>query len=277
MKHRFGGLWTEQKLKALGDYLQFFPVALGKKFDLVYIDTFAGSGKCTIKVGPNGERTIEGSAAIALQHRFDRFFFIEQRRKHVRALEELKRDHRYGSRITIIHGDARKDLSGVLAAINWRTTRGVLFLDPYGLQCTWDMVKEVAATEALDVFFLVSVSGLTRQAARSVADIDADKEAALDRFLGTAAWRDALYKPPAQSDFFDSEQSHERDTGAEGMIQFVKERMLGVFPHVEEPLLLRGHNNAVLFALFFAVSNRAPKARALAAKVSRDVLSRLRS
>ena len=69
------------------------------------------------------------------------------------------------------HGDARKHLSEILSRHNWKKVRGVLFLDPYGLQCTWDMVKDVAKTQALDVFFLVSVSGLTRQAATSAAKI----------------------------------------------------------------------------------------------------------
>lgn len=275
MEQRFGGLWTEQKLQALREYLQFFPVALGDKFKLVYIDTFAGSGKCTIK-HTNGERTIEGSATIALQQPFDDFYFIEQRRKHVRALQELKDSHPKGDRVKIVHGDAREALSGVLSGVDWRSTRGVLFLDPYGLQCTWAMVKEIAATEALDVFFLISVSGITRQAAKDAANIDRDKAAALDRFLGTTDWRTALYKPPAQNDFFIENPSLQRETGVEAIMQFVKERMAGAFSHVEEPLILRGPNNAVLYALFFAVSNPGPKAKALGAKVGKEILSKLR-
>jgi three-Cys-motif partner protein len=275
MEQRFGGLWTEQKLQALREYLQFFPVALGNKFKLVYIDTFAGSGKCTIK-HTNGERTIEGSAAIALQHPFDDFYFIEQRRKHVRALQELKDRHPKGARVRIVHGDASRDLSAILSGVDWLSTRGVLFLDPYGLQCTWSMVKEIAATEALDVFFLVSVSGIARQAAKDAANIDADKAAALDRFLGTTDWRTALYKPPAQNDLFLESPSSQRETGVGAIMQFVKTRMAGAFAHVEEPLILRGPNNAVLYALFFAVSNPGPKAKALAAKVGRDILRKLR-
>jgi three-Cys-motif partner protein len=278
MKHRFGGEWTEQKLEVLRKYLDFFPRALGgSKFELVYIDTFAGNGKCTIKTGPSGERTIEGSATIALNTKrpFDRYFFIEQRRKFVRGLEALKASHPMGERISITHGDATEHLAHVLSAINWRSTRGVLFLDPYGLQCTWEMVKRVAATQALDVFFLVSISGLTRQAAKIASNIDSDKQAALDRFLGTASWREALYRPPNQRDIFDSAPSHEREAGTEAIVQFVHDQLESVFPYVAPPLILKGPNNAPLYALFFAVSNPGQKALSLAGRVSRDVLSNL--
>ena len=65
-EHNFGGGWTAQKLDILREYLEFFTVALNGKFKLIYVDTFAGSGKCTIRSGRDGRQTIEGSAAIAM-------------------------------------------------------------------------------------------------------------------------------------------------------------------------------------------------------------------
>jgi three-Cys-motif partner protein len=276
--HKFGGLWTAQKLDILKEYLGFFATALEGKFKLVYIDTFAGTGKCTIKTGEMGHETIEGSAAIALStpRPFDEYFFIEQRQKHVRALEELKASHPNGHRATITHGDARHHLTGVLAQHDWSASRGVLFLDPYGLQCTWDMVRAVASTKALDVFFLVSVSGLSRQAATAAARIDAGKATALDRFLGTPDWRIALYKPPATGDLFDDEPQLTRDRGADAIIQFVQERMETTFPLVKPPVILRTRNGAPLYALFFAVSNPSQQARKLADKVVTTILNKLR-
>lgn len=278
--HAFGGLWTAQKLDALRRYLDFFPVALqSQPFTLVYIDTFAGTGKCTIKAGPDGRKTIDGSALIALSAKrpFDEYIFIEQRRKHVAALRQLAETHPHGGRVTVHQDDAAERLRAVLAQYDWKRTRGVLFLDPYGLQCSWSMVEQVARTQALDVFFLVSLAGLARQAARVASNIDDAKAAALDRFLGTAAWRQALYRPPAQDDMFNMQPAHERDVGVEAILQFVRHRMEQAFPFVEEPLVLR-HNisNAPLYALFFAVSNRSPAAISLARRVSKDVLSKAR-
>jgi three-Cys-motif partner protein len=276
--HEFGGRWTALKLQVLREYLHFFATALGGKFKLVYIDTFAGSGKCTIKVGKDGQQTIDGSATIALDvsKPFDEYFFIERRGKHVKALEALKATHREGHRIHITRGDAREHLADLLKRQQWSSTRGVLFLDPYGLQCTWQMVLDVAATKALDVLFLVSVSGLSRQAATSASRIDEDKSRALDAFLGTNDWRTALYKRPPTREMFDDDSRLNRDTGIEAIMQFVQWRMEEAFPHVEAPLILRGPSNAPLYALYFAVSNPQPKAKALAGKVSREILSKLR-
>ena len=89
--HRFGGRWTRQKLDALRDYVGFFVTAMqGQRFKLVYIDTFAGTGKCAIRV-PGGESTIDGSASIALNacRPFDEYFFVEARTKHVAQLKAL--------------------------------------------------------------------------------------------------------------------------------------------------------------------------------------------
>jgi three-Cys-motif partner protein len=277
-RHAFGGRWTEHKLRVLQDYLRFYTRALKDKFKLVYVDTFAGTGTCTIRVGQQGERTIEGSARIAVDvvPPFDRFFFIERREKHVLALEELKKAHRLGERIAITQGDANKHLASILESVDWTRARGVLFLDPYGLQCDWEMVQAVAATRALDTFFLVSIAGLARQAARSASRIDAGKQAALDRFLGTSEWRTALYRTPDQDDLFDSSPALQRDGGPEAIIQFVQQRLAKAFAHVADPCILRGPNNAVLFALFIAISNPNQRARDLAARVGREILNKTR-
>lgn len=276
--HRFGGLWTQQKLNVLQEYLGFFTKALmARPFKLVYIDTFAGTGKCTIKTGAEGQTEIDGSASIALNapRPFDEYFFIEARRKHIKALQALKQQHPLGDRVNVVHGDAREELSNVLTRHNWRNTRGVLFLDPYGLQCSWDMVKRIAETKALDVFFLVSVSGITRQASTDLSKVDQDKERALTEFLGTDDWKNAWYQPPPQSDLFGDGPELVREGGVQAILQFVRRRMGDVFPHVGEPMILKNGQNAALFALFFAVSNDSEAAVKLASKVSREILSKL--
>ncbi len=49
--HCFGGAWTEIKLDILEKYLDFYTVALKKqRFELLYIDAFAGSGTRTEKI-----------------------------------------------------------------------------------------------------------------------------------------------------------------------------------------------------------------------------------
>lgn len=275
--HRFGGLWTADKLHVLRQYLNFYTSALkGQPFDLVYIDAFAGTGRCTIRSGALGERQIDGSAKIALDcsPAFHRLILIEKKPKHYAELVDLKAAHPNGDRAQIVNLSASDSLPATLLTQNWKRTRGVLFLDPYGLQCSWSMLKQINDTQALDVFFLVSVSGLFRQAAVDQSRIDEGKARKLTDFLGTDAWRQALYQQQ-QDDLFDHPQVT-RVTGWKDIVQFTTERLRSLFPYVADPQLLHGPKGPPLFALYFAVTNPSPKAVGLAKRVHREILSRLR-
>ena len=273
----FGGPWTEDKLAALGKYLRFYVTALrGQRFRLVYVDSFAGTGRCKIRAGSGSHKVIDGSATIALNcgDGFDEYHFIEFKPRHFAELQRLKAEHPAGGRAHLYRGAAEGMLMPLLRGLDWRNTRGVLFLDPYGLQCSWSMVQLVAATQALDVFFLVSLSGLYRNAAVDKRGVDAGKAAALNRFLGTDAWQEAVYTQ-AQDDLFDAPQIT-RVPGAAGMLQFTTQRLRAVFPYVAEPCLLGQANGAPLYALYFAVANPSKAALDLASKVAANVLRGLR-
>lgn len=275
--HRFGGAWTADKLQVLREYLAFYTQALkNKPFRLVYIDSFAGTGRCQIRAGVHGERVIDGSAKIALDcaPAFHKYHFIENNKKHAAVLAELIATHPNGARATLGERSAADLLPFILRGYNWKDTRGVLFLDPYGLQCSWKMIEQVAATQALDVFFLVSLSGLFRQAAVNSERVDEGKAAALTNFLGTDGWREALYTQE-QGSLFDG-PTITREPGYEGMLKFTTSRLKTVFPYVSEPRLLGHSKGAPLFALYFAVANPSKLALGLATRVSRDVLSKLR-
>jgi three-Cys-motif partner protein len=275
--NRFGGDWTEEKLEVLREYLGFYTQALkGKNFELVYIDTFAGTGRCQIR-SDHGDRVIDGSAKIALDcsPAFSKYRFIEKKKAHAAELQGLIDTHPNGDRARVIVRGAADMLPFLLKGYDWASTRGVLFLDPYGLQCTWQMLQQIAATKALDVFFLVSLSGLFRQAAINEQAIDDAKATRLTQFLGTDEWRSALYINE-QQDLFSEEPTVTRDRGYAAILQFVTKRLKVVFPYVSEPRLMHQRKGPPMFALYFAVANPSNKARALAQRVSNDILSKLR-
>lgn len=274
-RNQFGGAWTQEKLQGLQKYLAFYTQALKTQgFRLVYIDSFAGTGRCHIQTAAGGQ-VIDGSAKIALDcsPSFASYHFIEKKKAHADELAALIASHPNGERATLTTESAADVLPELLKKYPWRSTRGVLFLDPYGLQCSWSMLEAIAATRALDVFFLVSLSGLFRQAAVDERAVDSGKAAALTRFLGTDAWREALYVN-RQDDLFGGDPKVTRDKGYEAILKFTRERLTEAFPYVGEPVLLRGRNGVPLFALFFMVSNPDHKAVALASRVSRDILHR---
>ena len=276
-EHNFGGVWTVLKLGVLRQYLQFFTTALRNQgFKLIYIDAFAGSGSCTVAVGDETE-TVDGSASIAVATtpEFDELIFIEKSGKRFNALTKFAQA--YPSRkIALKRGDANELLPEVLAWREWQDTRGVLFLDPYGMSTEWSLLEQIAETEAVDLWYLFPLSAFFRQAAVDFRQIDDAKAMALTKMVGTADWHSALYSTSPQASLFDDEPTVQRHADTEAILNFVTTRLRTVFPHVEPPLILRQDKNrgAPLFALYFAVSNPNPAAIGLAKKVASHILGK---
>lgn len=275
--HRFGSVHTILKLDTLGRYLPAYTTALkNARFKLHYIDAFAGAGVCHVKIGEGRRLMVPGSASIALActPKFHRMIFIEKSLRRVRALARLK--ERAADRdIVIIRDDANSALPSFVRALDRRNDRAIVFLDPYGMQVEWNTLREIAQTEIVDVWYLFPLSALYRQATRSAAAMDDDKAAALTRIFGTDEWRDAFYSEAPQQSLF-GPVPDVRTAEVPEMLAWVKKRLETIFPGVLEPQLLRqmtesGKPGAPLFALFFAVSNPAPKAKALALRIAKGV------
>jgi three-Cys-motif partner protein len=274
--HEFGAAHTALKLETLQKYLPAYTTALKSRFYLHYIDAFAGTGMCDIKVGDE-QIKIPGSASIAItcEPRFHRMVFIEKSKKRVRALERLK-ERAKDRQIEIVRDDANLAVPAQLRALDPRGNRAVVFLDPYGMQLRWDTLREIAASKIADLWYLFPLSGLYRQASLKADDIDEDKAEALTRILGTDAWRTAFYGRPPMDDFFE-QASDVRTVNVPQMLEWVKKRLADVFPAVAEPKLLyqvkaSGKQGPPLFALFFALSNPSPAAIGLAMRFANSVL-----
>src|SRR5258708_24504639 len=149
--------------------------------------------------------------AIDVSPPFDFIVFIENKPSYFAALQELAANHP-NRRIVVVKNDANDALKSLIATNNWRSTRAVLFLDPYGMQLEWSTLEKVAATKAIDVWFLFPLSGLYRQATRDFADVDEHKRAALTRMFGSNAWEKELYPKPLRGDLLDgiSEEPRQR-------------------------------------------------------------------
>ena len=281
-EHSFGGVWTLIKLEALEKYLVAFNTALSRQnFTRIYIDAFAGTGRCDITV--DGEKTsVDGSARRALNANppFNKFCFIELRPKKHQALKALEAEYSNKS-IDVIHNDANAALKALCENYDWPNTRAVLFLDPFGMHVEWSTLEAIAKTGAIDVWYLFPYAGLYRQAAKNADALDADKEASLTRVLGTDEWRQAFYVQKRQTDFFGGDDGDERNADHREMLNFVSDRLKGLFPAVTDPKVLyqggdsKNPSGAPLFALYFAASNPKPAAYGLATKIAKGILDTL--
>lgn len=285
MEHSFGGPWTLVKLDLLERYLEFFNTALQNKpssdhrFRRIYIDAFAGTGMCDIKLPNETRQKVRGSATIAIETAptFDEFHLIDLKAQHIAELELLKSAHP-SKRIHVHCDDANAALKHIIAASNWRESRGVLFLDPYGMAVDWETLECVAATQALDVWYLFPLSGVYRQAAKNYDRVDRGKAANLDRVLGTTDWRTAFYQESSHPSLFDEETiSRTREANPRQIASYVHERLCTVFKGwVSAPILLPQDGGAPMFALFFAVSNSNARAVDLSKKVAQHLFGMLK-
>lgn len=123
------------------------------------------------------------------------------------------------------------------------------------------------------VWYLFPISGIYRQAARSLEAVDQHKTAALDRCLATSGWRDAFYQQNPQLDLFGTAPGMERFVGVDAIESYVRDRLQEVFPAVARPLRLP-RTGPPFYSLFFAVSSPSPKAQALALRLAKAILDK---
>jgi len=279
---QFGGPWSLVKLAALQAYLSAFAnVMKNKSFKTVYIDAFAGSGDFIFDAGAGGPLfnpdqapvVHAGSARRALETRppFHRLYFIENRRKNIAALKTIIGPD---ARAEVVRGDANEELERIIESIDWRSSRGVIFLDPFGNSLKWSTLLSVAKAK-LDVWYLFPLAGVYRNAPIDKDKLTPEKRNAITRIVGTEEWEEAFYAPPteAAATLFTLPASSERRTlNVDGIESFVKRRLEMIFPAVEPPLRLYGPTKAPFFSLFFAMTNKSLKAQQIAIPIARHIL-----
>jgi three-Cys-motif partner protein len=281
--HSFGGPWTLIKLDLLGRYLSFFNTALQRQpspenpFDRVYIDAFAGTGECEVKLTDGSRAKIKGSAKIAVETDppFHQIHLVDLNPKHVAELKVLAASGS-SSQILVHQDDANEALVTIIAQMNWRRTRGVLFLDPYGMSVHWETLRRIAKTESLDVWYLFPLSAVYRQAAKDLDRVDEGKAAALDAVLGTSDWRTKFYEKSSQDSLLDDGASNvHRTSGPAEIATYVHVRLSGIFQGWVSPPIFLPEVGPPMFALFFAVANPSESAVKLSKKAAEHLFKML--
>jgi three-Cys-motif partner protein len=270
--HKFGGAWTEQKLRVLAGYLRAYATALkNQPFKRWYIDAFAGTG-----FRSDSETAIvqRGSAKIALDTvpRFDRFLFIEKDQGRCNALEELRANHpELADRIEVVGGDANRILESRCAE-GWKDRRAVLFLDPYATELRWSTIEAVARSEVMDTWILFPLMAANRMLTRTGRIPDSWRQR-LDDLLGTRGWFDRVYRIQPQKGLFGDDEVQLLKRRAEEIGGFFLDRLKQVFAAVgTPPKVLCNSRGSPLFMLCFAVGN--PRAAKTALKIANHLLGK---
>jgi three-Cys-motif partner protein len=286
---KFGGEWTEEKLERVRKYLVAYATIMSRyHYKFAYIDAFAGTGYRTLKaIEPTTglmfpelaeQETasfLDGSARIALQvePKFDRYIFIEKDERRFSKLERLKVDFPdLQERIILEQADANTFIQNLCTKYNWSKHRAVLFLDPFGMQVTWETVKAIAATEAIDLWYLFPLGMGVNRLLKGDGKIPDHWRRKLDEIFGDTGWYDVFYKVRKVHGLIEEQEVVEK-AGFDEIARYFIARLKTVFPGVaDNPLPLCNAKNNPLFLLCFASGNA--KGATTAIKIAQDILKR---
>lgn len=278
---KFGGDWTAQKLNIFTSYLDAYLVALqNQKFKKIYIDAFAGTGEIETS---DGEAYLAGSAkrALSAEKRFDHYYFIESDESKAAELEHMiDTEFPHLKRFTTVYrGDANEKLSKIINDIDWRFSRGLLFLDPYATQVNWATLEHVAGTKSIDVWYLFPFSALNRMLPKNGKY--ESWENTIDRLLGDNGWRTEFYKKDPQVSLFDlglidggeDEDRVIKDASLEHIKEYLISRLETTFPCVSNnPRIFKNSKESTMFLFCFAISNESEPAQRLALRIADHIL-----
>lgn len=296
----WGGDWTVKKKKVLKMYLDAYQKALkNTHFKKWYIDAFAGIGVHLARHGKTAETSsmdfdpIEadeweleirshGSPLLALNTDppFDMYVFIEKKESNCNVLKRTIESYEKSRVIYILNEDANDELMKICQWMKEpRNIRGVLFLDPFGMEVSWSTLSAVADTGIIDVWYLFPTMAVKRMLPKNGKIIPAWKKC-LDNVLGASDWESILYVPNDKENnqmrmFGDSTRGESFRPASEKEIEaYVVQRMNSIFSFVvDEPLSLYNTRSKQLFSLIFAMSNKNPKAINLGKRIAKHIIS----
>jgi three-Cys-motif partner protein len=291
----FGDKHTVQKLETVERYLQTYATALKfTSFELLYVDACAGSGSSVPKSVLDEANTAQGALdglslpvvdtdeiiagsamrALSVTPAFHKYFLNDVKSSNVEALRKaVHQDFSHlVDRVEFTKMDANLMLQKLCIEQNWKESRAVVFLDPFGLQIDYETLEMLGKTEAVDVWYLVPVFAMYRQVSGD-GQINPDGGRRVDAALGTDAWRRVAVVEQQSTDLFSQPQLlSERAVDIKWFENVAKERIAKAFGgRVLEEALPLGRNGVQEFSLMFAWANPGEKAK-LAAKLAKAVL-----
>ena len=282
------GPWAQEKLMCLRKYLHAYTTILSKKQfkGYFYIDAFAGPGTLKIRqqqTDDPGQKLllevsdhvmqdagkveyISGSPRVALELEkpFTDYIFIEIDRKRLNRLKILEEKYKGSNRrIYLREQDCNDYLRELLKQTQWHQWRGVIFLDPFGMQVPWETIVAIGKTKAIEIFINFPVGMAIQRLLKRSGQFTPKERAKLDQYFGTSEWYNLLYEN--KQDLF-GENINKIQNSGDVLMRWYRKRLKDVFPHVSTAREIQSTNNRPLYYLIFAGPNKT------GAKIANDVL-----
>ncbi len=269
------GPWAREKLAGLRAYLSAYMTILSKHAPLrtVYVDAFAAAGRALVRKKEHDDPTIhldlgdeardddsreviDGSARVALEIEppFEQYVFIETDERRLAQLKELEAQYGAKRKIAVRSGDCNtylttKLLTALGSDSRWR---GVVFLDPFGMQVPWSTIKRLADTKQVEVFVNFPVGMAIQRLLPRNAHFTAKARAKLDLYFGDPGWYDEVYV--SEPGLFEAGVRKRSDAG-DRLLNWYRERLKSAFGHVSMARLITNSKGGHLYYLVFAGPN----------------------
>ena len=288
------GSWAKEKLECLRKYLNAYTTILSEQQKqkqwpkgYFYIDAFAGPGTLKVRQQQTDDSTqqslfeiaehavedageteyIGGSPLVALELEvpFTDYIFIEIDQSRLNQLKELKKDYEDPNRrIYLRDKDCNDYLRELLNKTPWTQWRGVVFLDPFGMQVPWDTIAEIGNTKAIEIFINFPVGMAIQRLLKRSGQFTPAERNKLDQYFGTDEWYDLLYE--SGQDLFGEENTTKIQEAGDVLVRWYRKRLQEVFGYVSSAREIRNSRGRPLYYLIFAGPNQT------GARIANDVL-----
>lgn len=202
---------------------------------------------------------IMGSPRVALQieHPFSHYVFIERNKERVKQLEQLALEAaKSGRKVHVRQRDCNAYLTELLhdSRVRWREWRGVIFLDPFGMQVPWSTIAEIGKTKAIEVFINFPVGMAIQRLLKKNGQFSPNERARLDSYFGTGEWFDLLYRK--KKDLFGDVGIDKLKDAGDRLVKWYRGRLQDAFGHVTTAREVQSTTGRPLYYLIFAGPNK---------------------
>lgn len=139
------------------------------------------------------------------------------------------------------------------------------------MQVEWSTVEALAATKAVDLWYLFPLGVGVARLLTHDGNIDEAWQKRLDLLFGTTAWRTEFYRVETTPSLFgDDLTTVQRDAPVQKIEAFIHARLAKIFEKAAKGLVLRNSRASPLYLLCFAAANKRGAPTAL--KIAQDIL-----
>lgn len=274
------GLWAREKLDCLGRYLREYTKIMRKQGwcrSYYYFDAFAGAGQSIIRQtyaaqnpdllpleissiyadDPDELSYANGSPFVALDidHPFSKYFFVEKNHHRANDLRNIQREYAGKRNVEVREEDANQAIRKFLfeEGFDWKSSRAVMFLDPFGMQVPWSTIEAIASTKGIEIILNLPVGMAIQRLLPRSGDITSAQREMLNSYFGSTEWDELLYEKT--EDLFGDVGIKKIGGSGEKLASWYQRRLRNAFGFSPAPRLICNTQGSHLYYLFFAGPN----------------------